>query len=241
MWDMPITVTIRDDEDRPDLIESVYTYFQHVDDIFNTFKPTSEISRVNRGEIDATDWSPELKEVISLCEQTRIDTQGFFSYQHMGEIQPLGLVKGWAIYKAADALSMNGVQNFFIDAGGDIEIRGYKENDIPWSVGIRDPFYRKDIVKKLALTDHGIATSGTYIRGLHIYTPTVPRKPVTDLTSLTVIGPNVFEADRYVTAAFAMGKQGIGFIESITGLEGYAIDTQGLATYTSGFDRFVSL
>ena len=58
-------------------------------------------------------------------------------------------------------------------------------------------------------------------------------------SSLTVIGPNVYEADRFATAAFAMGREGLRFIEEQPGLEGYMIDRSGMASYTSGFDRVV--
>jgi thiamine biosynthesis lipoprotein len=56
--------------------------------------------------------------------------------------------------------------------------------------------------------------------------------------SLTVIGPNVCDADRFATGAFAMGEAGIRFIEGLPGFEGYMIDAHGVATYTSGFERF---
>jgi len=87
---------------------------------------------------------------------------------------------------------------------------------------------------------HGIATSGSYVRGDHIYDPHRPREKVTDIVSLTVIGPDVLEADRFATAAFAMGKAGIHFIEDQTGLEGYSVDARGIATQTSGFGAYVT-
>jgi thiamine biosynthesis lipoprotein len=59
--------------------------------------------------------------------------------------------------------------------------------------------------------------------------------------SITVIGPDVLEADRFATAAFAMGKGGIAFIENLPGFEGYAIDAQGIATMTSGFGAYTAL
>ena len=93
-------------------------------------------------------------------------------------------------------------------------------------------------MKTLWLQDCGIATSGTYIRGQHIYNPKKRGEPVTEIVSLTVIGPNVYEADRFATAAFAMGSAGIHFIEDLEGFEGYMIDPHGLATYTSGFERY---
>jgi thiamine biosynthesis lipoprotein len=62
---------------------------------------------------------------------------------------------------------------------------------------------------------------------------------VTDVVSLTVIGPNIYEADRFATAAFAMGEEGIRFIGRLAGFEGYMIDRRGQATFTNGFTRYV--
>ncbi len=62
---------------------------------------------------------------------------------------------------------------------------------------------------------------------------------ITDIISLTVIGPNILESDVYATAAFAMGKEGIRFIGNLKGFEGYMIDKTGLATYTGGFEKYV--
>ena len=61
-----------------------------------------------------------------------------------------------------------------------------------------------------------------------------------DIVSLTVIGSNIYEADRFATAAFAMGNKGIDFIQATTNVEGYSIDRNGVATMTSGFEKFVS-
>ena len=71
------------------------------------------------------------------------------------------------------------------------------------------------------------------------YDPHTSGQLNTDLVSLTVIGPNIYEADRYATAAFAMGNVGIMFIERLDGFEGYAINRHGQATYTSKFARYV--
>ena len=57
--------------------------------------------------------------------------------------------------------------------------------------------------------------------------------------SLTVIGPDVLEADRYATAAFAMGRGGIHFIERTPGLEGYEIDGSGTARMTAGLKKYL--
>jgi thiamine biosynthesis lipoprotein len=106
-------------------------------------------------------------------------------------------------------------------------------------VGIRNPFKIDEIVKVLSVTDCGVATSGTYIRGQHIYNPVSGVSEITDILSMTVIGADIYYADCYATAAFAMGQEGIGFIEALDGFEGYMIDKNGIATYTTGFERYV--
>ena len=55
-----------------------------------------------------------------------------------------------------------------------------------------------------------------------------------------MIAADIYDADRFATAAFAMGRDGINFIEATPGLEGYAIDRNGIATMTSGFNRLVA-
>ena len=79
----------------------------------------------------------------------------------------------------------------------------------------------------------------SYIRGQHIYNPHDGDKEIKDVASLTVIGPNIYDADRFATAAFAMGKPGIRFIESLPGHEAYMITSDRRATLTSGFERYV--
>ena len=86
----------------------------------------------------------------------------------------------------------------------------------------------------------GVATSGSYVRGQHIYDPFRPAQRLDDIVSLTVVGADVLEADRFATAAFAMGRAGIYFIDERRDLEGYAIDAAGVATKTSGFERYAT-
>lgn len=235
---MPITVEVVDAAVTQEEIDQVFAYFSWVDDTFSTYKATSEISRINRGELPLTESSEEMKAILALSEQTKKDTRGYFDIQRDHMYDPSGIVKGWAIQNAADRLQAQGFCNFYIDAGGDIQVMGYKD-DHKWRVGIRNPFNRNENVKVLAITDRGVATSGTAIRGQHIYDPYNPNTPLQDVVSITVIGPNIYEADRFATAAFAMGKKGIQFIEKLPGFEGYMIDVQTRATFTSGFERYV--
>jgi thiamine biosynthesis lipoprotein len=236
---MPISVEVLDAGVTQDALDDIFTYFATVDERFSTYKPSSEISRLNRGELREDGYSDELRTVLALGEQTKRETDGYFDMLRDGLCDPSGIVKGWATANAANLLKDAGFRNFYVEAGGDIQVCGMK-HDAPWRVGIRSPFNRRENVKVLALTDCGVATSGTAIRGQHIYNPHRPSESLTEVISLTVIGPDVYEADRYTTAAFAMGRRGIYFIEGVAGLEGYMIDAWARATFTSGFERYVA-
>lgn len=235
---MPITVDILDASATEADIERVFAYFRYIDETFSTYKEESEISKINRGELSEEEYGDAVKTILALSEQTWQETQGYFDIEHGGLIDPSGIVKGWAISQAAQMLKEAGFVNFYVDAGGDIQVAG-TNNGHAWRIGIRNPFNRTENVKVLTITDKGVATSGTAIRGQHVYNPYQSEQPIQDIVSLTVIGPNVYEADRFATAAFAMGKRGIYFIERLEGFEGYMIDSSARATYTSGFERFV--
>lgn len=236
---MPITVEIIDTSATEENVEKIFDYFIAVDNRFSTYKKNSEISRINRGEISEEKYSPEMKEFFHLSRETKKTTDGYFDIVHNNIIDPSGLVKGWAIYNAAKILKGNGFKNFYVEAGGDIQVLGKNAKGEKWKVGIKNPFNQKEIVKVVYLSTEGIATSGTYIRGQHIYSPKENGKEIHDIISLTVIAPNIYEADRFATAAFAMGKKGIHFIEMQKKLEGYMIDKDGIATYTGGFEKFL--
>jgi thiamine biosynthesis lipoprotein len=235
---MPITIAIADAAGNAGDLAAIFDYFTSIDEKFSPYQETSETTAVNRGLPEAA-WSKDMRAVVDLAERTRRETGGYFSIRTPdGVFNPVGIVKGWAITRAADLLRARGVKNFFVDAGGDIEAAGTNADGGPWRVGIRDPFSPEKILRRLALTDLGIATSGTYIRGDHIFDPHTGR-PATELASLTVIGRNACEADRFATAAFAMGTKGIPFLESRSDLEGYAIDRNGAVSSTGGFGRYI--
>ncbi len=239
---MPITVQVIDPQVTVNMFDEIFSYFERVDATFSLYKSTSELSRANAGLISPQQWSNDLSTVVQLAEDTKKATCGYFDPRTpQGTYDPTGIVKGWAILNAAIMLRERGYKNFYVDAGGDIEVSGVNQSGEPWRVGIQNPFSRSETVKTVHLTKGGIATSGTYARGNHIYDPLAPdlisQNPV---VSLTVIGPNVYEADRFTTAAFAMGEAGIYFVERLKGFEGYQIARNGRATFTSNFNAYTS-
>lgn len=233
---MPITIEIAEIVDRK-IFTTIFDYFKAVDKQFSPYKKTSEVGLINQGKLKTAHYSKEMKQIITLAKKTTHQTNGYFDIYNNEAFDPSGIVKGWAIHNASKLLKQHGIKNFSIEAGGDIQVSGKNSQGKNWQVGIRNPFKGDEIVKVIEVSSNGIATSGNYERGEHIYNP--KGRLLDDVVSITVIGKNIYEADRFATAAFAMGAKGIEFIDAINGLEGYAINRQGIARLTSGFDRFV--
>lgn len=239
LMDMPITVEVVGSDVPQSTLDDVFAYFERVEDKFSTFREDSQISLFNQGKLALEQLDEEVVEVLDLCQQTSADTFGYFDIFIHGRIDPAGLVKGWAIRNAAEILAKNGLQNYFVSAGGDIQVAGKNIQNNCWTVGIQDPLDKGKIIKKVKLTTEGIATSGTYQRGQHIVNPHQPEKKLTDTLSLTVIGPDIYEADRFATAAFAMGSKCLDFISSRPELAAFTVDHLGKTHQTDNFNQYV--
>ena len=234
---MPVIVDINEPNIDESIFSEIFKYLRYIDDKFSTYKNNSEIEKINRGEISYKEYSNDMKTILKLSEKTKKETNGYFDIDHNGKLDPSGIVKGFAIYKASQILKKKGYKNFYIEIAGDIEISGLNDQNKKWRVGIENPFNRKEIVKVLELTNKGIATSGKYIRGEHIWNNT---KDIVEnnVISITVIADNVYNADRFATAAFAMGDKGILFVEKLKNAEGYMVMNNKKAIFTSGFEKY---
>jgi len=235
---MPITIEIIDIFALQRDFNDVFTLFKKIDATFSPYKITSEVSRLNRKELQPEDMSLEMREVLQLAEQTKKESDGYFDVYRNGILDPSGIVKGWAIKKAADLLTNKGFKNFYVEAGGDIQVMGKNAAGENWRIGIKNPLDHTQHVKIISLSSGAVATSGTAVRGAHIYDPTSGYKVADQILSLTVVADSIYDADRFATAAFAMGTKSIQFIQHKKGLEGYMIDTEGIATLTTGFEKY---
>jgi FAD:protein FMN transferase len=234
---MPVTVEVADPEVAAAALEDAFVDFAMLDRVFSPFREDSAISRLNRGQSVQSDAAALVDQALHLCSLYERATHGYFSARPNGTLDPSGLVKGWAIDRACSILERWGCHNFFVDAGGDVQTRGSAASGEPWRVGIRHPVERDKVVRIVRASGLAVATSGTYEKGRHIVDPHTGRA-ATDFVSLTVVGPDILEADVYATAGFAMGRDGLGFIDAIAGYEALAIDHEMRGTWTRGFDAF---
>jgi thiamine biosynthesis lipoprotein len=205
-----------------------------VDDTFSTYKPHSEVSRFDRGELPIDECCQELKQIVALCYKFNGATGGFFDAWASGRFDPSGIVKGWSVEHASRMLQEAGLADHAVDGGGDIRLSGAAGTGRPWHVGVRHPLQREAYCAALALTGGAVATSGTYERGPHVLNP-FSRQPASELISVTIVGPELISADAYATAAFAMGAAATDWLESLDGYESLVISPDGRGWSTQGF------
>jgi thiamine biosynthesis lipoprotein len=117
------------------------------------------------------------------------------------------LLQGYAADKLGELLTAAGVQEYLIDVGGELLARG------SWEVAIENPADPKTPLRRLALKDEALATSGLYRATRQVEDQTVhhlidpktghPFTPTAQLAA--VIAPTALEADAWATALLAVG------------------------------------
>ena len=233
---MPVVVDVRDSDVDDAVLDRMFEWLRFVDATFSTYKDDSEISRINRGELQVQDANPDVREVLDRCEELRHETNGYFDARPVSDdvLDPSGLVKGWSVDRAAAILDEAGVRNYAVNAGGDMLVRGRALPDDSWRVGIQHPLELDKVAKVVVTNDLAVATSGAYARGDHVLNPHTRRAPE-GVLSVTITGPVLATADAYATAAFAMGVEGPKWTARLRGYEAMTILADETVLSTPGF------
>lgn len=207
---MPISLALRGrhvrDAEAQAAWSRVVTELRWVNLVFSTWNPRSVISRYGRGELRLEDCPPEVAEVIALGERAEVESEGAFSINRSGVFDPTGVVKGWAVERAARHLHALAATNFCLSAGGDLLCHSRTEDGEPWLIGIEDPADPGRIIARVPLYSGAVATSGTAHRGEHLTDARTGASP-TGLRSVSVICPSLTWADIDATAAYALGSE----------------------------------
>lgn len=209
-----------------DALAAAEQFLHDVDARFSHYRPESEVSRYGRGELTRSDVSTDLDLVLTECSQLHVESNGVFSITNPrnGELDTAGYVKGWSIEGAASILRGYGINDFLLNVGGDVVAAGTATPNAPWKVAISDPSTPGQVCAGVQLRDAGVATSGLAERGEHIWNLRTGRD--TDLLSFTVVGPSICKADAYATIGFAMGMDGLEWVEA-RGYHAFAVLRSG--------------
>ncbi len=126
------------------------------------------------------------------------------------------IAKGYAVDEISKLLQRQGVENYLVEIGGELFVRGRKANGDKWRVAIEEPSGRGgSIHKTIELENLGMATSGDYrnyyeedgVRYSHTIDPRTLRPISHNLASATVVHQNIAVADALATALMVMGTQ----------------------------------
>lgn len=207
------------------------------DRVFSTYREGSIISRLGRGELAVRDCPPEVVEVLELGARAARESGGAFDVWRpdrdgIRRLDPSGVVKGWALERAAAPLKVLGDTAFCLSGGGDMVCR-VAAPDLPdWRIGIEHPHDPRQVVAVVPLRDGAIATSGFAHRGAHIVDARTG-KPATGVASVTVVAGTLTEADIDATAAFARGPDAAHWLAGRPGRAGYVVWPDGSTTVTA--------
>jgi thiamine biosynthesis lipoprotein len=176
-----------------------------VDRVFSTYRPDSFVSRLARGELVLGDCPPEVAEVLALGELARLQSHGAFDVRRDGVLDPSGVVKGWAVERAARPLRALPGTDVCLSAGGDMVCHVAGPSSPDWRIGIEDPDDPVRVVAVVPVRCGAVATSGLAHRGGHVVDARTGAVPDA-IASVTVVHDDLTWADIDATAAFALGR-----------------------------------
>ncbi len=180
---------------------------------------------------------------IALIEQIKKDIPGMddlvirdqraYSSNPYLQLDFGGIAKGLAIDEIQQLLVSKGINNFIINAGGDIYAGGHNM-DRKWRVAIQDPF-KEDVIGSVELSPaQNIFTSGNYRRYQsepdhkkrhHIINPKTG-EPSLYISSATVITSDPVLADAAATTLMLGDKNQIKDLAQALGIQQYMVITE---------------
>ena len=167
------------------------------------------------------------------------------------------IAKGYGVDEVAGLLNSNGVENLFVEIGGEIVVQGRNiKSGKDWEVGILNPnstYENHSYVAYVSLTDKGMATSGNYfnyyeengVKYSHTIDP-VSGYPIRHaLLSASVFAKDCMTADAWATAFMVLGyEKAVELLNQHPELDAFLIynDAEGFSTYsTEGIKQHLTL
>ncbi len=212
-------------------LAEVVTELRWVDRVFSMWRADSFASRLRRGELTLDGCPPEMAEVLGLAQRAERESGGAFSAYlptPEGELafDPTGVVKGWAVERAARWLARLDATDYCLSAGGDMVCRVVDPGRPAWQVGIEDPADPGRLVARVPVRAGAVATSGTARRGSHLVDARTGRAP-RGIASVTVVAASLTWADIDATAAYAQGGRAADWLRRRPGRIGLVVWADG--------------
>jgi thiamine biosynthesis lipoprotein len=239
--------------------------FAGLDETFSLYRPESEASRLARAEIRLPDASEDMRRLYADAVGWRLVTEGAFSPERPDGVLDLsGIVKGYAIQEAGTSLLALGLNDWCLNAGGDVLVSGSPVpasvgpasvesasaapgRTEPWRAGIVDPEDRRTLIAGYPLGGQAgaklaLATSGSAERGDHIWAGGAGSRVRTGAASpvfrqVSVAAADIVTADVLATAIVAGGQPMLDRATDGWDIEVLAVHAGGELLATPGFRR----
>lgn len=130
------------------------------------------------------------------------------------------IAKGLGVDLVADFFESKGIDDYMIEIGGEVRVKGQSNKMRPWHIGIDKPIddstaMQREMQFVLEMDQGALATSGNYRRFYVVdgkkYSHTINPKtgyPVQqDILGASVYAPTCMEADAYATAFMVLGTE----------------------------------
>lgn len=218
---------------------AVEQVFAVLDQRFSLYRPDSEASRLARGEGTLRGASEEMRTLYAEAASWRLLTEGAFSPERPDGVLDLsGIIKGCAIQRAGEALLALGIEDWCLNAGGDVLVGGSPApgSGDPWQAGIVDPLDREGLLAghPLGGSDprRALATSGSGERGDHIWTVGTGGS---EFSQVSVAAADIVTADVLATAIVAGGTAMLNRATAGWDIDVLAVRRSGGLLATPGF------
>ena len=165
------------------------------------------------------------------------------------------IAKGYGVDLLATYLEEQGVEDYFVEIGGEVRTRGMHPAERPWHLGIDRPEENPSPASRplqaiIPISNHAVATSGNYrnfyvrdgVKYVHTINPETGYPEVSSLLSVSVLAPTCTDADGFATAFMVMGvDKALALVQQTESLEAYFIiaDSSGAfqEMYSEGFPK----
>lgn len=126
-----------------------------------------------------------------------------------------GIGQGYGADVIANLLKSKGVENMFVELGGEGMAYGHNPEGKPWHIGILDPENTDRFKAYISLNNRAFTTSGNYYnyrevngqRFSHTIDPETGHPAQRAILSATVFAPDCTTADAWATAIMVMGHE----------------------------------
>lgn len=224
-----------------EVIEKSLSVANRSEGVFDiSFEAMKDLWRFDENKVEEVPSQAEIDKGRALIDYRKIkvekDKRSVFLEKPGMRISLGGIAKGYGVDAASKVLAAEGLTSFYVQAGGDLYVRGKKPDGSPYRVGVRDPRGTgpNDYFAMIDVTDHSFSTAGDYERSFlkdgkrwhHIIDPR-SGYPARASRSVTVWAKDAFTADGIDDAIFILGpEKGLAICEEIDDCGAVVVDAK---------------